>query len=216
MAYTFPLTIAQFMAYLPIAEIVFHPPAQQQIIRTAGGEVFASELGPMLWQGRITLGRMVGAEARDPDVLLDLLAPAGRSFWAYDTRYPGPQMDPTGAILGSATPSIHTLVSNNREMRLQGLPSGYVLKRGDYLSFDYGGRRALHRVASTSVTTAGTGITPNFEVSPMIRPGAVVGAAVTLVKASCKARLIPGQTDKGAMKSTITDGMSFQFIQTLK
>lgn len=216
MALTFPLTIQQFMGLLPIGEIIFHPPPQAQINQTAGGEVMSAELGPMLWRGQIRLGKMSQAEARHPDVLLDILGVPGRTFWAYDTRHPAPFMDPTGTILGAATPSIHTLSNNARDIRLQGLPAGYVLQRGDYLSFDYAGRRALHRVAGTSVVAAGTGITPLFEVSPMIRPGALVGAAVTLVRASCKAMLIPGQTDKGIARSTVHEGMTFQFIQTLK
>jgi hypothetical protein len=173
MAMTFPLTIPQFMAYLPISEITFHPPPQAQIFQTAGGEVMSAELGPQLWRGEIRLGKMTRAEGRHPDVLLDILGVSGRTFWAYDTRHPAPYMDPTGSILGAATPSIHTLVANtNREMRLQGLPAGYTLQRGDYLAFDYAGRRALHRVADVSVAAAGTGITPVFEVSPAIRPGA--------------------------------------------
>ena len=216
MALNFPLTIPQFMAFLPIGEIVFHPPPQGQIAQTAGGEVMDAELGPMLWRGQIRLGKMTRAEARHPDVLLDILGVPGRTFWAYDTRHPAPFLDPTGSILGAATPTIHTLNGNNRDMRLQGLPAGYTLQRGDYLAFDYAGRRALHRVAAESVSAAGTGITPLFEVSPMIRPGALVGAAVTLVNASCKAKLVHGQTDKGIARSTIHEGMTFQFIQTLK
>jgi hypothetical protein len=216
MAFTFPLTISQFMDYLPVSEVSLSAPAQVQIAQTAGGEQLASEVGPQLWRGRITLGRMTSAEARHPDVLLDLLTTSDASFWLYDTRHPAPQMDPTGSILGASAPTIYSLDGNNRDMRLQGLPVGYVLKRGDFIAFDYGGRRALHRVVSTSIVTASTGITPTFEVLPKIRPGALVGAAVTLRQASCKAKLIPGQLDKGNARAVITDGMSFQFIQTLK
>lgn len=216
MAFTFPLSIAQFMDLLPISEISFNAPAQQQIAQTAGGEIMSAELGPQLWRGQITLGRMTSDEARHPDVLLDLLAKGGRTFLAYDTRHPAPQLDPTGAILGAAAPTIHTLSANSRDMRLTDLPAAYKLKRGDYLAFDYGGRRALHRVASTTVTADGAGTTPLFEVIPMIRPGALVGTGVTLVKAACRAKLIPGQIDHGRGKAWIAEGMSFQFIQTLK
>jgi hypothetical protein len=216
MALTFPLSVSQFMSILPIEEMTFHAPAQAQISQTAGGEVMSAELGPQLWRGQITLGTMPWEEARNPDVLLDILGVPGRTFWAYDTRHPAPYLDPSGSVLGAATPMIHTLDGNGRDMRLQGLPAGYTLQRGDYLAFDYAGRRALHRVAAESVSAAGTGITSLFEVSPSIRPGALVGAAVTLIKASCKAMLIPGQTDKGIARSTVHEGMTFQFIQTLK
>lgn len=216
MAFSYPLTIAQFMDYLPIAEVSLAAPGQVEIAQTSGGEVLDWEIGPQLWRGHFTLGRMTREEARHPDVLLDLLSTAGASFWAYDTRHAAPQMDPSGTILGAATPTIHTLSADARDLRLQGLPSGYNLRRGDYLSFDYAGRRALHRVASVSVAAASTGITPVFQVVPHIRPGAVVGAEVTLVRATCKAKLLPGQVDKGRARSAITEGMQFHFIQTLK
>lgn len=216
MAFSYPLTLAQFMDYLPISEVSLAAPAQVEIAQTAGGEVLDWEIGPQLWRGHITLGRMTRDETRHPDVLLDLLSASGASFWAYDTRHPAPQMDPNGTILGAATPSIHTLPADARDLRLQGLPNGYNLRRGDYLSFDYSGRRALHRVASVSVVTASTGITPSFQVIPPVRPGASVGAAVTLVRPTCKAKLLPGQVDKGRARSVITEGMQFHFIQTLK
>jgi hypothetical protein len=216
MAFTFPLTIPQFMDWLPIAEISFSAPAQVQIAQTAGGEVLPSEIGAQLWRGKITLGRMTRNEARHPDVLLDLLTSGGATFLAYDTRHPAPRLDPTGAILGAASPSIYSLNSNNRELRLQGLPAGYTLTRGDYLSFDYAGRRALHRLVEFNATAAGDGVTERFEVSPKIRPGAKVGETVTLLKASCVAMLVPGQIDKGSARSVITEGMQFHFIQTLK
>lgn len=216
MALSYPLTLAQFMDVMPIAEVSLQAPAQVQMSQTAGGEQLDFEIGPQLWRGRITLGRMSRAEARNPDVLLDLLSASGASFWAYDTRHPAPEMDPRGTVLGAATPSINLLSSNSRDMRLQGLPPGYILRRGDYLSFDYSDRRALHRVVTTSVTAVSTGITNTFEVMPPIRPGALVGAAVTLLKASCKAKLIPGQVDKGRGRSVVHDGMTFEFIQTLK
>lgn len=214
--FSFPLSLATFMDQLLIAEVAFYPPVQVEIAQTAGGEVLTHELGPQLWRGRITLDAMQDIEARDPEVLLDLLTPSGRFFWAYDSRRPCPLNDPTGSILGAATPTIDSL-PNWRELTLAGLPAAYQLRRGDYLAFDYGSpsRRALHRVATSTVTANGAGVTPVFEVIPPIRSGALVGAAVTLVKAACKARLLPGQVDHGSTRSAVTEGMSFQFIQTL-
>lgn len=217
MALAFPLSIAAFWDLLPIEEISFDAPEQLEMSQTAGGEFLTADLAPMLWTGSVRLGDMGRIEVAVPEVLLDTLRPAGRSFYAYDKRRPGPLNDLSGAILGAATPTIHTLNVNNRDIRLQGLPAGYSLAAGDYLAFDYGSqpRRALHRVVSTVAITAGTGITPLFEVSPMIRPGALVGAAVTLMRASCKARLVPGSVNKGNTSKTVTSGMSFKFTQTL-
>lgn len=218
MAYSFPLSVADFMRALPIAEISFDAPEQIEVNQTAGGEIITADLAPMLWQGDVRLGTMTHAEASHADVMLDLLRPAGRMFYAYDTRRPAPLADPAGLILGSTVPTIASLISGNRELTLAGLPAWYVLSRGDYLAFDYGtpSRRALHKVVTEQVQAGSTGTTGAIEVTPMIRPGASTGASVTLVRASCLARLVPNTVSKGQSIRTITRDASFRFIQSLR
>lgn len=218
MAYSFPLSVADFMRALPIAEINFDTPEQVEVNQTAGGEIITGDLGPMLWQGDVRLGTMTHAEASHADVMLDLLRPAGRMFYAYDTRRPAPLADPAGLILGATVPTIDSLISGNREMTLAGLPAWYVLSRGDYLAFDYGSpsRRALHKVASEQVQASSAGLTPAFEVTPLLRPGATVGAAVTLIRPACLARIVPNTISKGQSIRTITRDAAFRFIQSLR
>lgn len=219
MALSFPLSTANFMDLLQVQQMRMDTPEQVEVNQTGGGEILRADLAPMLWKGEVRLGVQTRKEAADADVLLDLLRPAGRSFYAYDTRRPAPLLDPKGLILGANTPTIHSLVAGGRELRLQGLPVGYVLSRGDYLAFDYGTapiRRALHRVVDKTVTAAGTGITPVFEVSPPIRAGASAATWVQLIKPSCKAVIIPGSVDKGTSLRVITRDMTFQFQQTLR
>lgn len=218
MAMTFPLSVTDFMRALPVAEISFDTPEQVEVNQTAGGEIITADLAPMLWQGEVRLGTMTHVEASHADVMLDLLRPAGRMFYAYDTRRPAPLADPSGLILGSTVPTIGSLIAGNREMTLEDLPSWYVLSRGDYLAFDYGSpsRRALHKVVTLQVQADASGVTPSFEVTPMIRPGATVGASVTLVRAACLARLVPNTVSKGQSIRTITRDASFRFIQSLR
>lgn len=218
MAYAFPLSVAEFMAVLPVSEVSFDTPEQVEVNQTGGGEILSADLGPMLWQGEVRLGTALRVEAAEADALIDILRPPGRTFYAYDTRRPAPLADPSGAILGASTPTIASLITGNRELTLAGLPAWYVLSRGDYLAFDYGSpsRRALHKVVSVQAQANGAGTTPAFEVTPMLRPGASVGAAVTLIRAACKARLVPGSVSKGTSFSTVTRDMSFRFIQTLR
>lgn len=218
MAYSFPLSVTDFMRALPIAEISFDTPEQVEVNQTAGGEIITADLAPMLWQGEVRLGTMTHVEASHADVMLDLLRPAGRMFYAYDTRRPAPLADPAGLILGATVPTIASLISGNRELTLAGLPAWYVLSRGDYLAFDYGSpaRRALHKVVTEQVQAGSTGTTGAIEVTPMIRPGASIGASVTLVRASCLARLVPNTVSKGQSIRTITRDASFRFIQSLR
>jgi hypothetical protein len=219
MAVSFPLDAATFMDQLLIKNIKFDIPENVEMNMTGGGELLRADLAPMLWTGDVRLGQMLLNEAATVQGLLDLLRGPARSFYAYDPRRPAPLLDPTGSVLGAAAPTLHTIGANKRDIRLQALPTGYRLSRGDYLAFDYGTapvRRALHRVFTSLVTTAIGGITPTFEITPPLRDGAVVGAAVTLLKASCKAVIVPNSIDTGNSAKSVTDGMVFKFQQSLR
>ena len=213
MALTFPLPITQFFNLLPIEQISFDCPEQNQESQTGKGERMSAELAPMLWTAEIKLGPMMMAETAQIDTLLDVLRAAGRMFFAYDPRRRFPLADPTGSILGAAAPVIASM-PNARDLTISGLPAGYQLSAGDYLAFDYGGRRALHRLVSGGVASVG-GVTPVMEVTPAIRPGAALSAPVGLIRASCKATLAAGSISKGNTRNGITRDMSFRLQQTL-
>jgi hypothetical protein len=214
MALTFPLSLAQFWQQLLIEAISFEMPEQVEMSQTGQGQQLRADLAPMIWSGEVRLGPMRADEAELPMAMLDVLRP-GRSFLAYDTRRPFPRQDPTGSILGATSPTIASLPSS-RELSLAGLPAGYVLSRGDYLAFDYltPARRALHRIVAPVVAN-GAGTTPVFEVTPMIRTGALVAATVTLARPACKAVLVAGSVAPGNTSRTITRDMAFRFQQTL-
>lgn len=113
---------------------------------------------------------------------------------------------------------IATLNGNSRELQLSGLPVGYVLTPGDMLAFSYATspvRFALHRVVVGGAAD-GAGLSPSIEVVPHIRPGAAVGAAVTLVRAPCKVLLMPDSVNFGNRGRRHTSGISFSFMQTLR
>jgi hypothetical protein len=218
-AITFPLSVAAFQSLLKVAAVEFSDPAQQEASGLGSGEVLRADVGPQLWRGRVTLAPAYHETAQATEALLSLLQRADASFFVHDPRRVGPIADPDGAILDDATPTIHTLAANNRELRVQGLPVGYVLSVGDMIAFEYTvlgtTRYALHRLVA-GATAPGTGITPLFEVTPAIRPGAAVSAAVTLVRPACKAVMMPGTVRYGSGRPLITSGASFDFIQTLR
>lgn len=188
----------------------------QEVNRLADGSVIKASLGAALWQGELSLIPGYHADQGGIEVKLAKLIRAGQTFLAYDTRYNGPAADPGGVILGSATPTIHTLDGDNRRMRVTGLPSGYQLQAGDWIGWQYGTnpvRYALHRI-ETGATASGAGLTPLFAVEPFIRAGVTTGTAVTLIRPPVKA--VMTGADYGAGRPLITDGASFSFIQTLR
>lgn len=216
MSVTFPLAAADWFAKLPISQMKLDPVEHVVADMTGRGEWISDDVAPMLWQGEVTLGKMQAQEAAHASVMMDLLRPAGRLFWAYDTRRPAPRLDPLGTILGASVPVIYALAGSRRELSLSGLPAGYVLSRGDYLGFSYGGgRRALHRVASETVVANGAGVSPLFEVSTLIQPGAALTTTVRLIKPAIPVMRIPGSVSGGTTRHTVTDGFNFKFVQTL-
>lgn len=213
---TFPLSTTEWFGALPISSMAMDPVEHVVTDMSGSGEMLTDDVAPMLWEGSITLGRMLQDEAAHASTMMDLIRPAGRLFWVFDARRPRPKADPTGSILGAATPVIQSLPAGNREIALSGLPAGYQLVRGDYLGFSYaGGRRALHRVAALSVVANGAGVTPAFEVSTLIRPGAVTGTAVQLVRPAIPCIRKFGSVSTGETRARITEGFTFQFQQTL-
>jgi hypothetical protein len=219
MVASFPLALPEFFDRLPIRDIRFFLPEAIEVSRTAGGDVIRDSIGTRLWQGEITLGRLLRSEAQDAEALIDLAMGAEASFMVYPLARPAPQSDPSGGILGVSSPQIRTLSSDARVLSLKGLPPSYELRRGDYLSFQYRSnptRFALHRVQETSVVASAIGQTNLFEVRPHIRPGAVIDAAVQLVKPACKVIILPDGGEPGRTSRFITDGMSFSFMQTLR
>ncbi|MGN7870966.1 hypothetical protein [Paracoccus sp. 22332] len=218
MAYAFPLSHGQFMAILPIQDFSFDLPEAIETSETGGGEILRADLGTRLWQGEIGLGEMTPDERDEVMAMLDVLRRPGASFMAHDVRRPAPRLDPAGTELGAAAPQLLSVASTSRDVRLSGLPAGYALRRHDYLAFAYGTnpvRRALHRIASPAVAAA-NGQTAAFEVSPAVRPGWAAGAAVSLVRAACKAVVVPGSVDPGRRKGVMTTGVRFRFQQTLR
>lgn len=218
MAASFPLSLAGFVDILPVREMTFDLSEAMDMDETGGGEILTADLGTRLWQGEITLGDLLPEEVAEVMPVLDLLRRAGGSFMVSDRRHPWPRSDPGGAALGAVTPVLHSVAASTREVRLSDLPAFYQLLRHDYLAFAYASgpvRFALHRVASAAAADAG-GLTPWIEVSPNIRPGWSAGAAVSLVRAACKAVIVPGSFQPGRRKSLLTAGIGFRFRQTLR
>jgi hypothetical protein len=215
---TFPLSTTQFFNKLPIMTPAFSLGEAMQISVTGGGEVLPAARGTRLWRGQISFGPMKYVEMAEVEGLVEALRQPGRSFMAYDSRYPWPASDPRGTIVAARSVVIASLPAGARTITLSGLTSAYAIPPGTYLAFAYGSdpvRQALHRVIVGGVAN-GAGVTPALEVVPAIRPGAATGAAVTLIRAACKARILPGTTEPGESRRGIVEGFTFGFIQTLR
>lgn len=215
MALTLPLSLADFFDTLKVRSAPFVLIEQQEYSGLGTGEGLAHDLGPRLWQAQVESAPMALAEAQALLARIEALDGSINAFYAYNPSKAYPDADPSGSILGASTPTIHTIASNRKEMRLTGLPAGYVLTAGDMLAVDYGSpsRRALIRIV-TGATASGGGLTPLFEVRPHLRPGIVTTLPVSLVKPAMKAKIVPGSLST-AHDLMVTGSLSFTMRQTL-
>ena len=213
----YPLSYAQFLGALRVEEVTFRLSHPQEHTRLGDGTVISASLGAALWTGTIRLAQANHPRHAEMEALIGLMDQPGATFLCHDPRYLGPASDPTGSSLGSRTVTIHSVAGNMRELRLTGLPAGYVLSAGDMLGFHYWSnpvRYALHRIVIGG-SASSSGLTPMLELVPNLRPGAVAGLTVSLIRPACKARLLP-EPSYGSGRQALSRGASFEFIQTLR
>lgn len=216
MPLAFPLVLAEFQDRLKISvsQLVVNTP--MQIDRTASGVPLPAQLGEPVWRGAFSLPPTNNrSDAARIDALLSVLDTPGASFLVYDPSKTHPADDPTGALLGAATPQIVELDAGDaRMLRINGLPGNYQLRGGDLMGVQYGSsptRYALHRIVS-DIKAGPVGATVFFQVTPPIQPGVTTGAAVTLIKPVIKARLEPNP-GYGVQRPVVSEGPQFSFVQ---
>lgn len=194
-----------------ISDAAFWPLNRQELSRTAGGTTQAKDLGPPLWRASFTTAPARRNDAAAIEAALISLNGSAGSFLAHDVRRPFPKAHSAGF---SGTVSISALYADDAyAVQLTTPEGGLTLSAGDYIGFDYGARpsRALHMIQETKVLSA-PGAVRKFQVWPAIRPGALVGAAVTVNRPPCEMILEPGQQPPG-LRELVASSVSFSAIQ---
>lgn len=214
MAASYPIPLADFLDGLPIRSVVFDLADKRGTTGLGSGEIQDYEIAPRLWTGTVTVGANRTHTIRQVAAKVRRLQGVGATFLVSDQSALTPY---SGDALGGSTPTVHTLDSNNRDLRVQGLPAGYTLQLGDLLTIVQSNHLALHQVMTGTVTADGTGLTPLFEVTPHIRPGAAVGDAVKLAPAYCKAMIVPSSVKPAQHNpGKVSGGVQFDFVQVLR
>jgi hypothetical protein len=217
LAYTFPLLLTDFFEGLPITTSAPDLGEAMEYSETGGGEVMTADIGERLWRMTVTLRPGHYAEIEPIRAKLRMLRQAGRSLLVHSMPLTAPINDPDGVTLGASAVTLEAVASNNRELTLTGLPSGYQLKCGDFLSFTYGSapvRYAFHQIISATPATV-EGLA-TVEVISWIQPGFTLDAPVKLIKATFKAIIVPQSTNTGSSGQMFTQGVSFDVMQTLR
>jgi hypothetical protein len=183
---------------------------------TSIGDMLTARLAVSRWQAEVSFGSMRTSRSSDIQALCEVLEERGGQFNLFNKRRPYPKEDPKGVLLGARSPGIHEIGVASNTLRVNDLPSGYVLSVGDMLSVVYSAnpvRVALYRVCER-VVAAGNGITPAFEVAPFLRAGMAVGNAVTLKRPVARMQIMPGSFTPGQAVGNTINGMGFTALET--
>ena len=201
---TFPVDLTAYLEVLPVQQTFVLGQSLKVQNVTAGGEVIRSGGGARLWRGSLVLAPRIHAAARAMQSRLNVLQAADATFLINDLAHDGV----------SFTAEIN-FVNGQGRMSLRATGANRVLRAGDYIGFNYNGRRALHQAVEGRVADS-NGVMTVFDVVPPIRPGWVAGEAVTVGAARCMAKMVPGTVQVGVSGPVATEGASFEWVQTLE
>jgi hypothetical protein len=215
MAITFPLSLPNLNDKLRVSSVTWDAVRFDEHSGIGSGHDLQSEMAKPKWTAEITLAAGKMADVKQIAAVIRALHGSQNSFMLADPSSLYPQSDPTGAVLGASAVRVHTVGSNGKSLRLQGLPASYVLTVGDKGQISFGsnpGRNYFFEVSET--VTASGGITPLFDVFPHLPVGIATNQAVILAKPACKMILLPGSLSAGTTDADrITRGTSFKAIE---
>lgn len=206
------LALASLANLLRIESVVFDIKRNDELSGSGDGRLWQAELAPPLWTAEIALQPAYHADAEDTATILRSLNGSSEPFMLWNPTRRFPRADPTGSILGAATPAISSISSDRQKIAISGLPAGYVLSRGDKLQFTWSTFTQFVEVVET-VTANGSGATAQFRVFPNVRTGVTVAAGLILKNPACKMILMPGTHNPGRAQAVITAGATFRAIE---
>jgi len=215
MAQSYPRALDQLFDGLGVAESTFDLDEAVAMEELGSGEILTADYGPRLWRGDVTISTDTHAETDQAAARVSVLRAAKRSFLVTQKHRRGPQADPSGVLLGSASPVIASVASNRLDVRVEGLPSQYTLTVGDYVSYSYGGVYGLHQVVESRA--AGTnGTIAAIELDPPLLLGVPDGVPLVLVQPRLKAIVVPLSYQPPRFRSTVANVITFSWRQSIR
>lgn len=212
MALSYPYPLADFCDRLPVTRVVMTLRRHDEQSGGGDGRFWTAELAPPLWSAEVSLADCSAPLARELEARIDGLNGSSGTFLFADPSYKGPAGGSSG--LGSVT--VSAISADRGAIALAGLPAGFVVTVGDYLSIDYGpGRVYFGRFAEGAVAN-GSGAIAQREIRPYLPMTITTGAAVELARPRFKAIIPPGgykPFDYGLPHGVIATGGSLSILQ---
>jgi hypothetical protein len=210
MALTFPYPLAHLADVLKVNSITLDLQRSEEYSGHGDGRYWSAELAPPLWTASIPLVPVPTIEARAINARIRALDGSSKTFLVGDPSYRGPVAGTFG--LGAVT--VGSISAARDRLSLDGMPAGFELAIGEYLSIGYGDGRRWFGEVSEAMAANASGVTPSREVRPHLPQGVTVGDAVELVKPCFKAFIPPkGFTPYSFQLGDMGTGASLTILQ---
>lgn len=210
MGLAFPVLLNDFINTLKIERMKLDIAEFADVQGTEGGEVYTSILSWPKWTAEVSFTPMSMEEARRARALMRRIGVLN-SFRLNDPERLYPVSDPDGDVVSGSNVQVHTI--DGRTLRLKGLPSGYTLTWGDLGTITHGTTKYLFEVANDTIAASGGGVTPAFDVNPMIPENIAVDDVVLLTQPYGCFKFL--ERDIGETLARTTSGVSFKALQVM-
>lgn len=188
MALSFPYALDFLSNCLTAERIPLTLQRNDELSGGGDGRFWAAQMSRPLWSASFEVYSTTPAHAREINAKVYGLDGSQKTFLWCDHYYTGPTEGATG--LGSVTMS--GIAADRGRIAFSGLPAGFTLRTGDYLSIAYSTDRVYFGTMCEDATANGSGVTPSRDVRPHIPLGISTGATVELVRPYFKAIIPPG------------------------
>jgi hypothetical protein len=174
------LPVSVFADRLQITDTRLVQGFQQQQSMTAGGDTRYADRAVSLWALEATTGPVPHHEAEAIMGLINSRAGGLKTFLCHNFKLPYPKDDPTGALLGVASPAIN-VIADRLHVSFSGFPPSYQLAVGTYFGvvFDTS-RYYLGQILEPRTANPITGAVASVEIWPPLPATISSGAAVAV------------------------------------
>lgn len=208
MSITYPRTdILTGLKFAPQSS--FRLQMRQEFSKDEAGQTHVKDIGPPLWVAKYQTHPMSLSDAHALETDLQTLDGGINLFEGWHPLRPLPLSNQQTALGGVVVNAINV---DRTEMKLSGLPNGFVLTKTDWMSIDDGVNLHLCRLAET-VIADGTGLTPYFEVRPAIRQNVAATQPVVLRYATARFALAANSVVVSPAGSPNLASVSFTALQ---
>ena len=188
MALSFPYPLAFFCDLLRVNRVRLRLQRNDEQSGSGDGRFWSAELARPLWTAEASLATRPETEARELEAKIDGLDGMHGTFLFSDPAYKGPA---SGVTSGLGAVTILGISADRGGISLSGLPAGYVVTAGDFLSIVHGTYVYFGRFAEGGTAGVGGNLAVRA-IRPFLPLTVQTGAAVELVLPYFKAIIPPG------------------------